>query len=67
MVIDSGLVAIALFVLLALLGLAVGWGTLRERVHNIRHDVDTDRKENRADHEKILDSIDEVKTALTRK
>ena len=67
MIIDTGAAAIMVVVLLALLGLAVGWGTLRERVSNIRNDVNSDREENRDDHKRMLEEVGEIRKSLSRK
>lgn len=68
---NAPVIAIFVVILGSLLGLAVGWGTLRERVKNNRHDIDQDRddrkgdrKENSEAHERIYDKIDETLTAV---
>lgn len=69
--IDTGIVAIFITILFALLGLAVGYGTLREKVKRNSLDVDRVREEskkemeqfcseNREDHGKIYNKLDEI-------
>ncbi len=65
--IDSGIVAVCVTVLLAILGLAAAWGALGQRVKQHEKDIsdnrcemDTFRKENRDDHRVIYDKLEEI-------
>lgn len=62
--IDAGLVAIFVTILFALLGLAVAWGTLREKVKHNREDIDKFISENTTEHNRIFDKIEEVNNYL---
>jgi len=59
--IDAAIVAIFVTVLIALLGLAVGWGTLRERVNNNRVQIEKSSEQNRQDHKIIFEKLDSIK------
>ncbi len=61
MTIDAGVAAIFITVLLSLMGMAVAWGTLRERVKHNCHDITDDRKANREDHQLLFAKMEEVK------
>jgi len=67
MFVDTGMVAILVAVLLSLLGLAVGWGTLRERVRNLGREIGLDRQANTDDHKQILASIESIRRSLNGK
>ncbi len=69
--INAGLVGVFVTVLFAIIGLAVGYGTLKEKVSNNRKDIDKERdnqkremekfaKENKDEHERIYNKLDEV-------
>ncbi len=69
--INAGLVGVFVTVLFAIIGLAVGYGTLREKVSQNRRDIDKERdnqkremekfaKENKDEHERIYNKLDEV-------
>jgi hypothetical protein len=63
-IVDTGMVAIFITVLLSFLGLAVAWGTLHEKVKNINEDTNLDRQQNRDDHKEILRRIDSIRSTL---
>ena len=65
MVIESGWIAIGITILVALLTLAVAWGSLHEKVKGQQHQIDStkseiksDREENRSDHQEIMRKMD---------
>jgi len=58
--IDAAIVAIFVTVLIALLGMAVGWGTLRERVSNNRKEIEKFSKQNREDHKAIFEMLNSI-------
>jgi len=68
---DTGLVAVIITVLLSIVGMAVAWGTLRERLSNTREDVYNNRKEieknraaNTSEHRLIFDKLDDIKNRI---
>ena len=72
---DSATVAILVTVLIALLGLAAAWGTIREKVKRnhddivknkeyIERDMKSLMRDNQKDHERIYDKIEEVNNYL---
>lgn len=65
--VDTGLISIFVAVLLAILGLAAAWGAFSQRVkqhdkdiHDTKSDNSELRKENREDHSKIFDKLEEI-------
>lgn len=62
--IDAAIAAIFVTVLIALLGMAVGWGTLRERVNNNRMQIERLCEQNRQDHLLIFSKLDSIKKEL---
>ncbi len=60
MIIDTPLLAIIITVLITLLGMAVAWGSLGQRVNE--HDKMLERlhSENRQDHQQIFNKLDEI-------
>uniref|UniRef100_A0A6M3J4N9 Uncharacterized protein n=1 Tax=viral metagenome TaxID=1070528 RepID=A0A6M3J4N9_9ZZZZ len=62
--IDAAIAAIFVTVLIALLGMAVGWGTLRERVNNNRMQIERLCEQNRQDHLLIFSKLDSIKKDL---
>lgn len=71
MEIDAGLVAVIITVLLAIIAMAVGWGTLRERLSNTREDVDSNRRQieknreaNTSEHRLIFTKLDDIKDRI---
>jgi len=58
--VDSSLIAIIITILLSIIGLAVAWGALGQKVK--RHDKDIDRlhSENREDHRQIFNKLEEI-------
>ena len=64
---DVGTVAIFISILLALLAMSAAWGTLREKVKNIRYDIDKERKDNRDDHQRMFDKLEKIDRELNGK
>ena len=69
--IDAGLAAVIITVLLAIIAMAVGWGTLRERLGNTREDVETNQRSieknqeaNTREHRLIFDKLDDIKDRI---
>ncbi len=71
MTIDTGMLAIFVTVLLAIVGLAVAWGALGQRVHNQGQTIEANRRaaeknterlhtENREDHRQIFAKLEEI-------
>lgn len=73
MIVESGWVAIGITILVALLGLAVAWGSLHEKLKNQQVQLDShkeelriDRADNRADHQKIMEKIDCITEGINK-
>lgn len=64
MIVETGMAAIMITVLLSLVGMGVGWGTLRERVSHHSKAIETDRKENREEHHQLFQKLDEIKDEI---
>ncbi len=71
MTIDTGMLAIFVTILLAIIGLAAAWGALGQRVNNQDDKIDANRKltviemerlhsENREDHRQIFTKLEEI-------
>ncbi len=71
MTLDTGMIAILVTILMALLGIAVAWGALSQRVHNQDITIEANRKlseheierlhtENREDHRLIFTKLEEI-------
>ncbi len=71
MQIDTGMAAILVTVLLALLGLAMAWGalgqkvsrhdiTIKENRENVEKDIERLHTENREDHRQIFTKLEEI-------
>ena len=58
--------AIEVAVLIALLGLAAGWGTLRERVKTNREQITSDRETNREDHQQLFNKFEELMKEISK-
>jgi len=65
--IDAGMVAVIVIVLFALLGLAVGYGALLQKVKNNKEDIEKFCRENREDHRDIFNKLDAVLKAVNGK
>lgn len=61
---DAPLAAIFVTILLALLGFAAAWGVLTEKVRNNRKDIESNRRENRQDHQQIFAKLDDIKKEI---
>ncbi len=66
MAIDSGMVAIGVTTLLALLGFAAAWGILTEKVRNNHEKMNADYKMNREDHQLIFSKLSDIEKTLTK-
>jgi len=62
--VDTPMAAILITVLLALIAMAAGWGTLREKVKNNCRDIDGNYKQNREDHQMIFNKLDQIQHDL---
>ncbi len=71
MVLDIGMIAILVSIIVALLGVAVAWGALSQRVSNQDSKIDANKKatekdierlhtENREDHRQIFSKLEEI-------
>ncbi len=71
MVLDIGMIAILVSIIVALLGVAVAWGALSQRVSNQDSKIDANKKatekdierlhtENREDHRHIFSKLEEI-------
>jgi len=60
MQIDTGLLAIIITVLITIIGLAASLGALTQKVRQHDTDIQTNRTENRADHQQIFSKLDEI-------
>jgi len=60
MQIDTPILAIIITVVMSIIGLAVAWGALGQKVR--KHDEELDRlhNENRADHQRLFDKLEEM-------
>lgn len=58
--IDAPLAAILITTLIALLGMAVAWGTLREKVKNNCKDIESNYKQNREDHQMLFNKMEDI-------
>lgn len=63
--INAGMVAVFVTILLSLLGMAVAWGTLREKVKQHDKDIESNRNENRQDHKLIFQKLDDIKKEIS--
>ncbi len=75
MEIDTGTLAILVSVLLAIMGLATAWGALGQKVNHQGQEIKENRdttikeietlhKENREDHQRIFDKLEEMNKFL---
>jgi len=64
MTIDTGMVAIFITILLALMGTGVAWGVLSEKVKNNRRDIDANSNLNHEEHQTIFHKLDEIKQEM---
>ncbi len=58
--IDAATLAVIVTIFIAVLGLAVAWGALGQKVKRHDQDIKDIRKENREDHEKIFSKLDAI-------
>ena len=61
---DAGLAAIFITVLLALIGMGVAWGMLKERVNNNKSDILNNRMQNTTEHQQIFDKLDIIQRGI---
>ncbi len=57
---DTAVVAIIVTILLSIIGLAAAWGSLGQKVKRHDCDLQCQRRENREDHTRIFDKLEEI-------
>jgi len=69
MIVELNWAAVAIFVTIlgAILGMAIAWGTLREKVRQNRIDIDNIRDQNRTDHALIFQKLDALLRCIVRR
>ena len=64
MQIDTAMLGIIITVLLAILGLAVAWGALGQKVRGHDKELTLQHNENREDHRQIFCKLEEISTSI---
>ena len=60
MTFDSGMIAVSVTVLIAIIGLAASLGALSQKVKGHDREINANRLENREDHRQIFCKLDEI-------
>lgn len=62
--IDAPVLAIFITILLSLMGMAAGWGSLHEKVKHNCKDIEANARQNREDHQLIFNKLDSIQHDL---